>query len=130
MLLANAMRWILGLVLIVIVAGGLYWLLRPPGQVVVQTIPAGMTEQRLGHAHQAMFDDGIGLLGDIDGVYLTTLLGRAIKFLGIISLLFRLFPDKIKFMKDPVAIARKAFYGFKRAGADASESASRKRSVT
>ncbi len=92
---------------------------------VVQQIPAGMTEQRLGHAHQSFFDDGIGLLGDVDGAYLTTLLGGALKFLTIISLLCPLFDSKIRSMKDPVALARKASYGFKRAGGDFSEKARR-----
>lgn len=99
---------------------------KPVIDEVIQTVPAGMPEQRLGHAHQAMFDDGIGLVGDVDGFYLTTLLGGVAKFLSIFAALFPLFPDRIKTMKDPVARCRKAFYGFKRAGADAGEKAARK----
>lgn len=43
---------------------------------VIQTVPANMEEQKLGQAHQAAFDDGVGLVADVDGAYLTTLLRR------------------------------------------------------
>ena len=35
---------------------------KPVIDEAIQRVPAGMPEQGLGHAHQAMFEDGIGLV--------------------------------------------------------------------
>lgn len=92
---------------------------------VAQTVPANMTDQRLGHAHQAFFDDGIGVKEDIDGACLTTLLGGKPKFLHITAWLFCLHPAMVAMMRKPVARIWLAFYGVKRAGADYGERARR-----
>ncbi len=61
---------------------------------VTQTVPAGMAEQKIGHSHRAMSDDGVGLHGDIDGAYLTLILGGCLKFLYLIPRLYALFDMK------------------------------------
>ena len=47
----------------------------------MQTVPAGMAEQKIRDTHQSPFRKGVGLHGDINGAYLTILLGGVIKFL-------------------------------------------------
>lgn len=85
---------------------------------VIQTVPATMTDEKVGVMHANFFDNGIAAQADVDGAYITTLLGGVFKYLIIPMVLFPLFDVRIWKMTKPVCRMLRALYGFKRAGAD------------
>ena len=57
------MRWLIGIVLVAMVAGLVYWFLRPPGRVIVYTIPAGVQVALDGRIVGMTADSGLVIAG-------------------------------------------------------------------
>ncbi len=57
------MRWLIGIVLVVIAAGLVYWFLRPPGRLIVFTIPVGVKVALDGRIVGTTVDSGFVIEG-------------------------------------------------------------------
>ena len=89
---------------------------------VLQETPVAMPETRYAYAHAAAQEDGVSLHGDVEGAYLTSDLGGNPRYLRLRGRLRedpRVIPRNMQYrLRKPCVRIRKAFYGFKRSGAD------------